>query len=317
VAHLPIHVLDARINHPWNRTCYPPLAELLFAVGYLLSPGRLTGLQLLGLAAELITWLLLLGELRRRAAPTSRILLIAWAPLIVYEGYLPGHLDVLSLPLVTWFLLATARGQGARAGVALALACLVKPLPLIFVPAALRELGRRGGLRLALAGLGVGLLCYLPFARAGWKLFSSTWLMATEWSFDGSLGAWFETLLPRHAAHLVAAAAAALAILLGAWRGRDLLSRMLLAQAAFVIFTPTLFPWYLIGMYPLLALRPDPALLALGILAPLAEEMMIGYHATGVWHLAVWARWSQYLPFYLLLAAGAWRGWGMFRRGRP
>jgi hypothetical protein len=147
-------------------------------------------------------------------------------------------------------------------------------------------------------------------------LFSSTWLMATEWSFNGSLGAWFETLLPRHGAHLLAAVAAGLAILLGAWCGRDLLSRMLLAQAALVAFTPTLFPWYLIGMYPLLALRADPALLALGILAPLAEEMVIGYRVTGLWHPATWARWAQYLPFYLLLAAGALRGWGMFRRDR-
>jgi hypothetical protein len=78
-------------------------------------------------------------------------------------------------------------------------------------------------------------------------------------------------------------------------------TRMIMAQTAFIICTPTLFPWYLVGLLPLLALRPVPSLLALVALVPLADEVVIGYQVTGAWEPALWPRLAIYLPFYLLL----------------
>jgi hypothetical protein len=315
LAQLPRHAIDERINHPWVRTCYPPLAELLFAAAYLLSPGRLAGLHALTLAAEMLTWGLLAGQLRRRKSSRAWLLVAAWSPLFIFEGSLPGHSDLLGLPFFTLFLLALLRRRAAAAGVFLALAALVKPVPLIFLPAALRELGRRGSLRLLAALVATVVLFYLPFREAGFGLFSSTLLMATDWSFNGSLGALLERALPMAQAHAVAIALCAAWVLAAARYGADLLSRMLLAFAAVVVCTPTLFPWYLVWVFPLLVLRPDPALLALGTLAVLAEEVVAGFHASGVWAPAPWAGVAQYAPFYALLGLGAWRGWGMFRRG--
>ncbi len=317
VAHLHIHDVDDRINHPWYRTCYPPLAEFLFAAGYRLSPGRLTGLQLLQLAAELMAWLLLLGELRRRELPAAYLLLATWCPLIVFQGYLPGHLDVLSLPLLVLFVLLVRHGDGWRAGASLGLACLIKPLPLFYMPAAWRELGWRRSLYICLAFAAAVALLYLPFRAAGFKLVESTWLMARQWSFNGSLGALFEQWWPKQTAHYVSGALLASLIVLVTWRGRDLLARILMIQAAFIVCTPTLFPWYLIGMYVLLVLRPDPALLALGVLVPVVDEVLMEYHATGIWDPAGWVKWVQYVPFYTLLALSAWRGWGMFAVRKP
>jgi hypothetical protein len=312
VAHLQIHPVDDKINHPWYRTCYPPLAELLFAAGYRLSPGRLTGLNLLTLLAEILTWWLLLGALKQRGLPPINLLLIAWSPLLIFQGYLPGHLDLLYLPFFTLFILMVPRGRAVWAGIVLGLACLIKPLPLFQLPAAWRELGWRRGLFMILVMTAVAILFYLPFRTAGIKLIESTWLMAREWSFNGSLGALCEQWWPRLTAHYVVGVVLVGLILLATWYGRDLLARMLMIQAAFYICTPTLFPWYLVGMYPLLVLRPDPALLALGILIPLADEVLIPFHATGIWAPAGWVPWVEYVPFYGLLALGAWRGWGMF-----
>ena len=312
VAHLHIHAVDDKINHPWYRTCYPPVAELLFAAGYRLSPGRLRGLQLLQLAAELAAWLLLIGALRCRNLPITTLLIAVWSPLVIFQGYLPGHLDVLYLPLLVLLVVLIERGHGRRAGVILGVAALIKPLPLFFLPAAWRELGPRRSLQLVLALAVVVGLFYLPFRSAGLKLFESTWLMAREWSFNGGVAALFEQWWPRQTAHYVSGGLLALMIGLAVWRGRDLLARMLLIQAAFVVCTPTLFPWYLIGMYVLLVLRPDPALLALFILIPVADEVLVGYHASGIWNPAGWVKWVEYVPFYTLLLVSAWRGWGMF-----
>ncbi len=312
VAHLKTQDIDNRINHPWNRTCYPPLAETLFAVGYVLSPGRLVGLQILSLLAELATWILLARELGRRRRSAGWLLPAIWGPLVIFQGYLPGHLDVLSLPLVTLFILAVLSRRAGRAGLFLALACLIKPLPLLFLPAAMREFGLRDNLRMG-SVLGVVILVsYIPFHQAGWNLFSSTWLMATDWSFNGSLGAILEAMLPGRQAHLLSGFLTGSLVLLGAWRGRDFLTRALLAQTAFVVCTFTLFPWYLIGMIPLLVLRPHPALLALYCLAPLSDQVVIGHQLRGVWQPAHWVRPAQYIPFYGLLAVGWRKRWGMF-----
>jgi hypothetical protein len=317
LSHLRTDALDERINHPAYLTCYPPLAQILFSAGYLLTPGQLTGFQMLCLVAELATWLLLWRELRRRGKPMAWLLLAAWCPLIIFQGYLPGHLDVLTLPLVTLFLLHTAAGRPWGAGLTLGLACLIKPLPLIFAPAALRQFGWRGSWRFALAATAITMTLYLPFWQVGGKkLFISSWLMATKWSFNGTLAALLESHLALDWAHLAAAVLALGLILLGTWRGADLFSRMLLAQAAFLVCSPTLFPWYLIGMYPLLVLRPDPALLAIGTLAPLADEVIIKFHTQGLWEPAAWVRPAEFGPFFVLLILGAWHRWGMFSSGK-
>lgn len=312
VAHLRGDALDARINHPHLPTVYPPVAELCFAVAYQLSPGRLLGFHLLALLAELLTWLLLARELDRRACQRAHLLLLAWSPLVILESYVPGHADILALPLLTLFILHLDRGRPWIAGGFLALAVLIKPFPLIFLPAACAHLGWRRSVpfMLALAAVGVGM--YVPFIGAGERLFSSMALMAREWSFGGSLGALADAVLPPAVARpLLGGLLAVLTVAAARW-GRGLVAKLLLASAAWVICTPTLFPWYLIGLYPLLVLRPDPALAALCLLAPLSEEVIATQRATGAWAPAMWPRLVQYGAFYALLIWGAVRRWGMF-----
>lgn len=304
VARLWTQPIDERINHPWNRTCYPPVAEGLFTIAYFLSPGRLLGLQLLSLLAEIITWVILARELSRRQRPRSWLLLVMWSPLLISQGYLPGHVDMLLLPFVALLLGAVTRKQAGRSGLWLVLACLIKPLPLLFLPAIMRELGWRRTAQLGAVFLGVALVAYWPFRAAGWFLFSSTWLMATDWTFNGSVGHCLELLLPMRQAHLAAGILTGLGIVLVTWRGRDFLSRAVAAFIVFVIFTPTLFPWYLVSVLPLLVLRPQPALLALGVMVPLADQVMIGFRAHAIWSEAPWVRWAQYVAFCGSLAAG-------------
>jgi len=315
VAELWTDPVDDRINHPWNRTCYPPVAEALFAVGYLLSPGRLLGLQWLCLLAEIATWVLLARELARQRKSWSWLLLLSWSPLLVCQGYLPGHVDLLALPFVALLISATMAGHGARTGFWLAMACLVKPLPLLFLPAIMRELGLRRSRR-ALAAFGATiLLAYYPFRSAGVKLFSSTWLMATDWSFNGSVAAGLERIMPMGSAHLIAGILTAMGIGIAAWQGRDFPARASGAGLAFAAFTPTLFPWYLVCFLPLLVLRPRPALIGLLIMIPLADIVVIDHQMIGLWHETVWVRWVQYVPFFGLLAWEAFHG-RIFRHRR-
>jgi alpha-1,6-mannosyltransferase len=298
-----------------NLTVYPPLAQLVFAAGYLLTPGRLLGMQLLWMLAELAAWLILARELRATNRPRRRLLLLAWAPLLLFTGYLPGHIDLLYLPFVMGFLVAVRSDRPVVAGLLLGLTALIKPFPLILLPAAVAEFGIRRSARTLSALAATVLLFYLPFLTAGYGLVSSMVLMAEEWSFNGSLAAGLEQLMPMTVAHVVSWTIFLLLIAATFRIRRDFLSRCLLAGAAFAICTPTLFPWYLAFLLPLLALRPDPALLALTILAPLSDLILLGYLDDGIWHQPLWTGVVEYGVFYGLLIVGARRRWGMFRGG--
>jgi hypothetical protein len=124
-----------------------------------------------------------------------------------------------------------------------------------------------------------------------------------------------EALLPQQIAHLASGGLLLALLVLGVRRGRDLIARMLLAQAAFVVATPTLFPWYAIGVLPLLVLRPVPSLLALCALLPLADEVVVGYQATGIWDPALWPRFAIHVPFLLLLLRDLRPGGPLIARG--
>jgi hypothetical protein len=313
--HLRTDALDARLMRTDLRTVYPPLAQLFFALGYALSPGRLVGLQGLMLLCEALTWLLLLWEIRRRGLPLAHVLLVAWSPLLIFEGYLPGHADTLMLPFVVFFVIALERRLPLAAGGALALACLIKPHAAVFAPAALRRLGLRRGALFGLAFAGVAGGAYLPFLAPGPTVFSSVGLMARHWAFNGSLAALARFVLSRDATRGVMVALAIVLLLVSTWRGRDNTSRLLLAVATFIVCTPNLFPWYLFLMVPLLALRPDPSLLLLSVLIPITETVTLGFRLTGVWEQPLWQRVVEYGPFYALLGVSAWRRWGMFGGG--
>ncbi len=155
---------------------------------------------------------------------------------------------------------------------------------------------------------------YIPFHSAGWKLFSSTWLMATDWSFNGSFGAMFEAVLPLQTAHMLSGALVVVLVVAIAWRTQDFLTSALMAQVVFTSLTPTLFTWHLIGAYPLLVLSPQPGLLTLGVLAPLSDEVIVALRATGTWKPALWARLARYIPFYGVLA---WTSISSRNRSRP
>ena len=314
--------LDERINHPDELTVYPPVAEGIFLLAYVLTPGDLLGLKLMALLAEIATWLLLWRLLARWDLPPGNLLWVAWAPLLLIEGYLPGHADIFLLPLLVLFAGALMDCHTWRTGLWLALASLIKPFPLILLPAVLQHLGRRRAGRCLAVMVAVALIAYAPFLSAGEGLIRSMLLMYRTWSFNGSLARLLEAVLPVETAHVLLAGLLGLALVVSLrWRG-DLLARIQWAQIAWIICTPALFPWYLIWVLPFMALRFNAALMALTILVITAEEVVVGYRATGVWCGALWPSLLAYGSFGLLMLVPRLklsrrrRGVGTWRRRR-
>ncbi len=318
--------LRARINHPQVPTIYPPLAQLSFLLTAVASGDRLA-LKALWLICDLAVATLLFVMLPRERQLAAWIL-YWWSPLVVVEVAWNAHLDLLGvLPLVAALWLsghARARsapsepGAGRRevghsagwarsaaVGLTLAGATLVKYFPAALLPAATR----RNGARCAAAFLLATAVLYLPYAGAGPRLFDGLFTYSVSWRFnDGIFGVLSWGLGSELAAKAVAAAVV-LSIVIQSVRDDWSLTRTAFwVTGALIVLSPTVHPWYLLWMVPLVALRPNRAWLYLSGSVFLAYYGLSTYQNAGVWPEPWWIKLLIYGPFLVLLVVDGWRG---------
>lgn len=278
------------LNHAGVPTIYPPLAQWLFALAWKLGGTPLAWKAvLLSLEAALVAGLMAL--LRRRGHPPERLLLYYWNPLVVVECYGSGHVDLAAAAFLIAALALLEAGRRARAGGAFGAAVLVKLVPLLLVPALAR---RRAWKTLATAFLAIALL-YLPFRGAGARLWEGLRTYARHWEYNGPVYAAIRPLFsngddPR----LLLAVVLVLALLVIAWRARTLSGALLASWMAFLILSPTVYPWYLVPAIALLPLHPDPGLLLFSGTVALTYLPLPLYRATGVWQVPGWILWVEY-----------------------
>ena len=297
--------LYPRLNHATVPTIYPPAAQGLFALAWRLGGTPLAWkAELLVLEVGLVAALVAL--LRRRKLPPERLLLYYWNPLVVVECYGSGHVDLAAAAFLALSLSLLERNGLRRqigAGVALAAAALVKLVPLLLIPALVR---RRAWTVLAVAA-GAMALGVVPFLGAGANLTEGLRTYARHWEYNGPLYAairpWFRT---GDEPRLLLAAALAVALAAIAWRSRTLSGAALASWTAFLLLSPTVYPWYLVPLVALLPLHPDPGLLLFSGTVALTYLPLPLYRATGVWSVPAWIRWVEYgsLAATWLAAAG-------------
>jgi len=131
------HVLR-HINNPELRTCYPPVAQGLFAIAHWIAPFNPTGWRIVLALCDAAAAVGVLTLLRSAKLPASRWAIYLWNPLLVFETYLRCHLDLAVGAALILFLLALARRRRILAVVALTAAIGIKLHPLILVPLLVR-----------------------------------------------------------------------------------------------------------------------------------------------------------------------------------
>ncbi len=290
-----------RINHPEWTTIYPPAAQLLFRMAVVLSY-KLETWKWLCLVADLaligVIWL----WIRSRGRPVHHVGIYAWHPLPVLAFAGEGHLDVWMLLALVSAFVALRAGRSIWAALAWTFAVGFK-----FVPAALFFLFARARWWTFLGvSLAAALLLALPFRDAGVGFVSSLFGFGLKlghnspayWAAEslGSVGRWMLLL------------GFALATAWCSWRSRrDPERGAFLVLGWFLALSPTVHPWYLTWMIPLLIRFPSQPWVYLSLAAGLAY-LAYGYQAeTGAFHLPpVWTL-VQFVPFYLLALRGEFR----------
>jgi alpha-1,6-mannosyltransferase len=282
--------LFASLNHPHVPTIYPPAAQFLFgAVARVAATPQAFKVALLPIEAAL--WIALLALLRRRSLSEERILLLAWSPLVVIESYGSGHLDLVAAALLVIALALLEARRAISAGAAFALAVLTKYTPLLLVFYLAR---RRQRAMLAVAGA-VALFLFFPFAVAGNSLWTGLRTYLAHWDFNGALYPLLRPWIPddRTVRYLLAGCLAVAGVWIS-FRARSAAGAAAALWVAYLLTSPTVFPWYVVPLVALAPLCPNAGTLAFSGFVALSYVLLPLYRTSGAWRLPHWVPWVEY-----------------------
>ncbi|MBV9691000.1 MAG: hypothetical protein JO202_14980 [Ktedonobacteraceae bacterium] len=91
-------------------TVYPPGAQAIYILSYLIAPSNLFVLKGIFLGFDLVTCIALALLLRRRGLDLSRSVIYAWCPLPIVEFAIQGHVDALTVAFTALTILC-AHGE--------------------------------------------------------------------------------------------------------------------------------------------------------------------------------------------------------------
>lgn len=311
LAHLRDQTIYPNINQKDRAvTIYPPAAELLFLLAHHIEDG-LFGMRVVMAALDLITIAALLALLAALRLPREHVLIYAWHPLPIWEFVCHAHIDAAVTALIALGLLAAVRARQALAGSIFAVAVLTKYFPLVLLPA----IWRQWEWRMPAAFAATAIALYLPFVwtggvavlgflpqhldnegyAAGWG-FHPVWLLRDFGLADPPAALYVAFAL---------AVLAGLALWVLFRRAADAvrLDALVWLGAAFIFLTSPHYPWYFAFLTALLTMAPNPAVLAMTLLAPLLylPQPPGGLSWTHLYLLVYW------LPVAIALCWGLWK----------
>lgn len=310
------------VAHREVATVYPPLAMTLFSIAARL-PHALFAWKLLLCAADWTTCLLLLRLAARFGLPAERTLWYAWNPLVTTEVAGMGHVDALGVLAVaaTVSLLATGRRRLVAVVGTASAAVLAKLVPVLALPWWARA--SRAPWRFAAGVAALVAVALAPVAWASGGVPPGIVAYGVSWEFDGPLfeplwrgldaagaapavkglldglkawtGAhelwnrWYPYIYPQLLAKLLLAVGFALACLWGWRRLREPAAATGWLFGTVLLFSATVYPWYVVWVLPWAALARHEAWLALSGLILLSYLPQRGGVDLFPWvYLAIW-----------------------------
>jgi hypothetical protein len=312
LAHLQDSAVFPHINHKEYAAIYPPLNQFVFSLSMIVSP-TITSMKTTFILFDLLTMALLFFILRERQLDPARIIIYAWNPLIIMEFAGSGHLDSAGIFFLMLALYLFTKKQHWSPALSLALAFLIKFIPLLFVPFLLI---RRKSINLCIFFF-TALFFYLPFLDAGEKLFESLLAYSEHWVFNASF---YEVLLWIGISPLQSRKISLILLLLivmviffhYAQKKSDEQEGSIyyvgfVVLGSFMLLTPTLHPWYLCWMVPFLVIFPNRAWIYFTGSVFLSYFVLKDYVEAGVWKENIAVKLFEYLPLYILLIYDAAR----------
>ena len=149
------------INHPYIRTIYPMLSQIVFAAAYFISPWEYWAWKVLLLLFDFALLLILFQTLKELKLPLLFIAFYWLNPIVIHEFYNAAHMDLLALLFVSLSLYLSIKNKTWFAIITLAFAVGFKLWPVVLLPLLLRNFWQDKKLLLKFIGVFAGLVFIL------------------------------------------------------------------------------------------------------------------------------------------------------------
>lgn len=234
------------INYPEIPTIYGPVLQGLFAIAYILSPGKVGAIQTLLLVVDISILFLLIQQ----KVPVRALLIYAVHPLILKEAMASSHPDILIGGFILVALVAWKNKQAVWVGVCMGVAVATKVsallvLPFLFMPAPNRNY--YWTIKASFAFFIALFLCYLPFLVQGDNDLKALEVFAKDWKFNPLIYRFFDIFLSEKTKVVTAAIfLISYAGLFFHWRiyAKHQLPPVDVAIVLLLVFSSVVNPWY-------------------------------------------------------------------------
>ncbi len=287
-----------QVEHRDVATVYPPLAMLVFAAAAA-TPAPILALKLIFALTDVLTVGLLFSILRRRALADHLAVWYAWNPLAVLETAAMGHVDALGVLLLVAAVAAIDRLRVNRAVMAAAGAALTKLVPVFALPvlgsrsvwnseakasqfrlrvlallslAAVVGLAACGGIPSGWVRFGVSWEFNGPLFEPLWRALESLRAPESVAGFLDQLKQWtgmhdfwnrfYSYRYPQFLAKVLLGIGL-LAWLVVCWRKPTVERALLGVFLGLLLFSATVYPWYVLWLLPWAVVTQNRALIVL------------------------------------------------------
>ncbi len=251
---------------------YPPGAQYIYVLSYLLAPSNLFFLKGVFVLFDLVGCLVLALLLARRGLDPARVLLYAWSPLPIVEFALEGHLDGVAIVFALLAVLSASRTswQGRTlTGFLVGMGTLAKIYPLVLLIPLIDIRAWKRDVPLVLTYLLTIVVGYLPFIILGHgQIFGFFSAFASEQGQNAGLVQHIVGMLGEaqhlpltqivtweHGVALVLLMGASLIVLFARSRKRmSMEAGTLILFGLMLAVSPHVFPWYVTTLLPWIVL---------------------------------------------------------------
>ncbi len=300
---------DATIYPNINRKDYPTLypagAQIFFRIFYSLVGDSVTGFKAIMVFFDILTLLVLAALLRSWGLNLARLIIYAWNPLVLFEIAYSGHLEGITVFLITAALYLYTTRKKMAAIFMLTLSAAVKLYPALLLAAFLNRGSRLKGMIIFSFTI---ILLYLPFIGAGTKLsgFLPVYLNNPYESFNLGLKYLLMGLMPGLEYRVLSwlfifvLAIAGLVVFLKHKENIQAVRYGYMLTGLLMILMPaSLHPWYVVSVVPFLVIYPSPAWLLFTCTVSLSYLKYTS--PQGI--MPMWVLLVEYLPLFVMLSA--------------
>ena len=249
---------DARLNYLHNKdfprlvtfpnmtTIYPSAAQAVFVLWYIISGDSDTGLKIIYLFAELLTFVFLIKILRLRKQNENLVILYSWLPLPIMESFINSHIDVVGILFFVIFIYFILKNKYLLSVLPFALSVLTKLYPLIVFPLLIKKIGWKKTLNFGIILAAICLILLYPFFPSNRPINASLFTYLKSWSFNGSVYSFLYGILHNgYLAREISLVLFIISIVIISIKYKDFLKGVYAVWISFIVFAATVYPWYL------------------------------------------------------------------------